>query len=79
MLSCDYYKREYPAFAVDLALKDVRHAMDLAKKAGTRLQNSETALAHLEKVKKLMGERGDIAGIYGTTRVEAGLTYENEL
>ncbi|KAK1759365.1 NAD binding domain of 6-phosphogluconate dehydrogenase-domain-containing protein [Echria macrotheca] len=78
MLSGDYHKREYPLFAVDLARKDARHIMSLAKASGTRLQNAETADAHLAKVKEHAGEKGDIAGIYGAVRQEAGLKYENQ-
>jgi 3-hydroxyisobutyrate dehydrogenase-like beta-hydroxyacid dehydrogenase len=77
MLSGDYYKREEPLFAVDLARKDARHAMTLAKAAGTRLQDVEVADAHLEQVKKHRGEKGDIASIYGAVRQEAGLKFEN--
>ncbi|KAK0620372.1 NAD binding domain of 6-phosphogluconate dehydrogenase-domain-containing protein [Immersiella caudata] len=39
MLSGDYYQREYPLFAVDLARKDARHAMSLAKAAGASIPN----------------------------------------
>jgi 3-hydroxyisobutyrate dehydrogenase-like beta-hydroxyacid dehydrogenase len=77
MLSGDYYKREEPLFAVDLARKDARHAMALAKAAGTRLKDVEVGEAHLEMVKKHKGEAGDIAGIYGAVRQEAGLKFEN--
>jgi 3-hydroxyisobutyrate dehydrogenase-like beta-hydroxyacid dehydrogenase len=77
MLSGDYYKREEPLFAVDLARKDARHAMALAKAAGTRLKDVEVADAHLEQVKKHRGEKGDIASIYGAVRQEAGLKFEN--
>ena len=78
MLSGDYYQREYPLFAVDLARKDARHAMSLAEASGTRMRNVETADAHLAQVKEHAGERGDIAGIYGAVRKEAGLKFENE-
>jgi len=77
MISGDYHKREEPLFAVDLARKDARHAMKLAKDAGTRLKDLEVADAHLEQVKKHKGEAGDIAAIYGAVRQEAGLKFEN--
>lgn len=77
MLSGDYHKREEPLFAVDLARKDARHAMALARAAGTRLKDVEVGDAHLEMVKKHKGEAGDIAGIYGAVRQEAGLKFEN--
>jgi 3-hydroxyisobutyrate dehydrogenase-like beta-hydroxyacid dehydrogenase len=78
MLSGDYHKREEPLFAVDLARKDARHMMSMAKAAGTRLQNVETGDAHLVKVKEYRGEKGDLAGIYGAVRQEAGLKFEND-
>ncbi len=77
MLSGDYYKRQEPLFAVDLARKDMGHALSLAKASGTRLINVETGDAHLALVKKHAGVKGDIAGIYGAVREEAGLKFEN--
>lgn len=76
MLTGDYYKRE-PLFAVDLARKDARHATSLASSVGARLGNVETADAHLVMVKEHAGAKGDIAGIYGAARKEAGLKFEN--
>ena len=78
MLSGEYYKREEPLFAIDLARKDARHIMGLAERAGTRMLNIETADAHLVKVKDHAGKKGDMAGIYGAVRQEAGLKFENE-
>ena len=76
MLQGDYYKREEPAFGVDLARKDARHALDLAKEAGVRMKGVEVADGHLADVQKRMGSKGDIAGIYGAVRQEAGLGFE---
>jgi 3-hydroxyisobutyrate dehydrogenase-like beta-hydroxyacid dehydrogenase len=77
MKSGDYYKREEPLFAVDLAMKDARHAQALANRAGVHMKNVEIANEYLKGVKEHMGARGDIAGIYGAKRVEAGLKFEN--
>lgn len=77
MISGDYYKRDEPFFAVDLARKDARHAMDLAKSSGTQLKALEVADAHLVKVKEHMGARGDNSSIYGVVREEGGLKFEN--
>ena len=77
MMSGDYYKREEPLFAVDLARKDAGHAMALAKAAGSRLKDVEVADSHLKDVKDHMGERGDISSIYGAVRKEGGLKFEN--
>lgn len=79
MRTGDYYKREEPLFAVDLARKDARHALSLAEAAGARLRNVETADAHLAQLKEHAGPSGDIAGIYGAARKEAGLKFENEV
>lgn len=77
MISGDYYKREVPLFAVDLARKDAGHAMRLAKDVGTSMKITEVADAHLKAVKEHVGEKGDVAGIYGAVRLEGGLKYEN--
>ncbi|KAH6635343.1 NAD binding domain of 6-phosphogluconate dehydrogenase-domain-containing protein [Chaetomium sp. MPI-SDFR-AT-0129] len=73
-----YHTMSYPLFPVDLALKDAGHALNLAKASGVRMKNLEVANAHLLEVKKHDGEKGDIAGIYGAVREEAGLKYENK-
>lgn len=78
MLSGDYYKRDEPLFGVDLARKDAGHAMNVAKAVGARLHNVETADTHLAEVRKHSAEKGDIAGIYGAVRQEAGLKFEND-
>src|SRR2546421_269468 len=70
MQSRDYCKGELPLFAVDLAMKDARHAQSLANKAGVHM-NVEAANGYLKRVKEHMGTRRDIAGIYGAKRIEA--------
>jgi 3-hydroxyisobutyrate dehydrogenase-like beta-hydroxyacid dehydrogenase len=74
----DYYNREEPLFAVDLARKDARHAMNLAKENGCRMRQVEVADEYLKVVKEHKGEKGDIAGIYGAVRVQGGLKYDNQ-
>jgi 3-hydroxyisobutyrate dehydrogenase-like beta-hydroxyacid dehydrogenase len=76
--SGDYYKRDEPLFAVDLARKDAKHALDLAASAGAKMRAVEVADAHLADVKEHMGTRGDIASIYGAVRQESGLKFENQ-
>jgi 3-hydroxyisobutyrate dehydrogenase-like beta-hydroxyacid dehydrogenase len=73
----DYHKREQPLFAVDLAMKDARHAQSLANKAGVHMKNVEAANEYLKVVKEHMGTKGDIAGIYGAKKAEAGMKLEN--
>ncbi|KAL9637922.1 MAG: hypothetical protein Q9164_001895 [Protoblastenia rupestris] len=80
-LQGDYYNRDEvrkaasPLFAVDLALKDCNHALDLATTSGAKLKAVEVGKAHLELVKKERGTKGDIAGIYGAVRRESGLVF----
>jgi 3-hydroxyisobutyrate dehydrogenase-like beta-hydroxyacid dehydrogenase len=62
---------------VDLAIKDVRHAMELADAGGAKLPGMEIAMKHLEAVKEHQGKTGDISGIYGAVRKESGLPFEN--
>ncbi len=76
--SGDYYSRPEPLFAVDLARKDARHAMALAKENGTRIRQVELADEYLKTVKEQKGEKGDIAGIYGAVRVQGGLPFDNQ-
>jgi 3-hydroxyisobutyrate dehydrogenase-like beta-hydroxyacid dehydrogenase len=77
MKSGDYYKREEPLFAVDLALKDMRHAQKIANDNGMQLRNAMYAEELLNGVKDHMGARGDIAGMVGAKRKESGLEFEN--
>ena len=77
MIAGDYI-REEPLFQVDLALKDARHAMNLAKEQGIQLGVLEEAERQLLTVKKECGEKGDLAGIYGAKRVQSGLPYKEE-
>lgn len=78
MLSGDYFTREEPLFAVDLARKDARHAKRVAKESGTSMKIAELGDEYLAGVKAEMGEKGDIAGIYGAKRQEAGLSFGNK-
>ncbi|CAI7640044.1 unnamed protein product [Penicillium pancosmium] len=71
------HTREEPLFAVGLARKDARHALDLAKRPGTAINGVEMADEYMGRVKKHMGELGDVAGIYGAVREVAGLNFEN--
>jgi 3-hydroxyisobutyrate dehydrogenase-like beta-hydroxyacid dehydrogenase len=77
MRSGDYHTRAEPLFAIDLARKDARHAMDLASKTGTTMKGVELVDSYMAKVKEHMGGRGDVAGIYGAVRQGAGLDFEN--
>ncbi|KAL4807393.1 hypothetical protein BDV18DRAFT_151993 [Aspergillus unguis] len=78
MAGGDYFKREEPLFAVDLARKDLRHAANLAGAAGMELPSVKVTDGYLKVVKEEKGEKGDIAGVYGAIRKGAGLPYENQ-
>lgn len=78
MIGGDYYQREEPLFAVDLARKDLRHAYGIAEGGGQRMRNVEVTDSLLEEVKEERGESGDIAAVYGVVRKRAGLGFENQ-
>ena len=78
MKSGDYYLRESPAFAAKLAKKDYDHAKSLADRAGVQVKSGDVAGKHLQDVIDYDGDHGDMAGIYGAVRVEAGLKFENQ-
>lgn len=77
MLSGDYWRREEPLFHADLARKDAGHVLRIARDSGARMPNVENADRHLEAVQKHT-DKGDIAGIYGAVRQDAGLKFEND-
>ncbi|KAL5003448.1 hypothetical protein BDV10DRAFT_190867 [Aspergillus recurvatus] len=78
MATGDYFKREEPLFAVDLARKDLRHAANLAERAGMSLPSVKVTDDFLKVVKEEKGEKGDIAGVYGAIRKASGLPYGNQ-
>ncbi|KAL4789932.1 hypothetical protein BDV19DRAFT_373205 [Aspergillus venezuelensis] len=78
MSSGDYFKREEPLFAVDLARKDLRHAANLAESSGMSLPSVKVTDDFLKVVKDEKGVKGDIAGVYGAIRKGAGLPFDNQ-
>ncbi|KAL4968609.1 uncharacterized protein BDV14DRAFT_187709 [Aspergillus stella-maris] len=78
MSSGDYFKREEPLFAVDLARKDLRHAANLAESSGMSLPSVKVTDDFLKVVKEEKGVKGDIAGVYGAIRKGAGLPFDNQ-
>ncbi|CAI7637160.1 unnamed protein product [Penicillium glandicola] len=66
---------------LDLALKDVDHAIECAAVAGTRLPVGEVVLDNLQRAKVFSQERDrqlDSAASYGIIRCDAGLDFEND-
>lgn len=78
MASGEYFRREEPLFAVDLARKDLRHAAGIAGGAGMELPSVKVTDGFLKMVREEKGEKGDVAGVYGAIRKGAGLGYENQ-
>ncbi|KAF2718213.1 hypothetical protein K431DRAFT_287835 [Polychaeton citri CBS 116435] len=76
LMTGDYYKRDAPLFGVDLARKDIRHALNLADNVGVKMRGLEVADEHLKAVQEHQGEKGDVASIYGAVRKESGMKYE---
>ncbi|OAL69059.1 hypothetical protein A7D00_6816 [Trichophyton violaceum] len=77
MVSGMYHTLEEPLFAVDLARKDTRHAMDMAKAVGVRMKGVEVLDEALQAAKYHSGAKGDLSAIYGVARQDAGLKFEN--
>ncbi|KAI0840847.1 6-phosphogluconate dehydrogenase 2 [Hypoxylon sp. FL0890] len=79
MVSGTYWKMEEPLFSANNALKDANHAQNLAKSVGAELKLLEVSDEYLKSVADHAGgDKGDIAGIYGAARKNAGLKFEND-
>ena len=79
MLNGTYWKMEEPLFSADNARKDIGHARDVARAAGVELKHAAVIDEHLQVVADHAGgDKGDVAGIYGAVRKNAGLKYEND-
>lgn len=79
MLSGTYYKMEEPLFSADNARKDIGHAINLAGSVGVELKNAAVVDEYLKVVADHSGgDKGDLAGIYGAARKNAGLKFEND-
>lgn len=78
MRSGEYFELEEPLFGVDWARKDLRHVKDVAEGVGAKMKGVEVVDEALVAVKEHAGAKGDISGIYGVARKEAGLKYENK-
>lgn len=64
-----------PGFAAALACKDMGYALSIAADHCTRLPTLETASLHLNSAREYAGESLDSAAIYGTARMEGGLSF----
>jgi 3-hydroxyisobutyrate dehydrogenase-like beta-hydroxyacid dehydrogenase len=67
-----------PGFAAALASKDMNHALSIAASHSTRLPTLETASHRLMSAREYAGECLDSSAMYGTGRMEAGLSFWSE-
>lgn len=51
--------------------------LSISKEHGVEMGPVKSIDKHFEVVKEHMGQRGDIAGVYGAIRTEAGLPFKN--
>lgn len=67
-------------FDIALAIKDAKHALDCADKAGMRLEVSELALKNMSTAVELQkGRPLDSSSMYGTIRNNAGLDFFTDI
>lgn len=67
-----------PGFGVSLAIKDAKHAMDMAQEFGVNLPGLELARGNMEAARDYAGECLDSSAMYGTLRQQSGLEFWNE-
>lgn len=74
----NYYEWE-PSWSAKLARKDYRHTKSLAKACEIKVKGLDVVGQHVQDVIDHYGDesKGDIAGVYGVVRLEAGLEFEN--
>ncbi|KAK9470060.1 NAD binding domain of 6-phosphogluconate dehydrogenase-domain-containing protein [Dipodascopsis tothii] len=78
MMANDYIRDE-PLFSSSLAQKDANHALSLARSSGMpTLPIIDVCNTHLDMVNKELGEKGDIASIYGAVRTTSGLPFSSK-
>ncbi|KAJ5082423.1 Dehydrogenase multihelical [Penicillium argentinense] len=67
-----------PGFGVSLAIKDAKHAMDMAQEYGANLPGLALARDNMEAAREYAGECLDSSSMYGTIRQQSGLEFWNE-
>lgn len=71
-----------PMSDLTLALKDVGHAVECAKNAGTALPAGELTLSNLRGANTFARDHGrslDSSSMYGILRQQAGLSFESDV
>jgi hypothetical protein len=62
-----------------LAIKDVGHGIECAKRAGARLQVAEITIDHLLRAQDIAQTRPlDSSAVYGIIRQDAGLDFDTD-
>ncbi|KAK4702317.1 hypothetical protein P7C70_g3902, partial [Phenoliferia sp. Uapishka_3] len=67
-----------PSFAVELALKDGKHAQGVARQAGAETPTLDAALKNLKEARESRPGELDSTSMYGTLRVKAGLPFYSD-
>ncbi|KAL4900952.1 hypothetical protein BDW74DRAFT_187998 [Aspergillus multicolor] len=67
-----------PGFGVSLAIKDAKHAFDIAKENDVQLPGLEVATENMVAAREYAGECLDSSSMYGVLRQNAGMEFWNE-
>ncbi|KAL5617697.1 hypothetical protein FOBRF1_006445 [Fusarium oxysporum] len=79
MLSGEYWARSEPYASADIALKDIKHLLELGQEANMELKNALAGLAYLQKpMKRPPEDQVDVGAIYGAIREANGLEFKNQ-
>ncbi|KAL4986382.1 hypothetical protein BDW68DRAFT_188869 [Aspergillus falconensis] len=66
-----------PGFGVSLAIKDAKHAFDIAKENNVNLPGLEVATENMVAAREYAGECLDSSSMYGVLRQKAGMEFLN--
>ncbi|KAF5647853.1 6-phosphogluconate dehydrogenase [Fusarium tjaetaba] len=78
MISGEYWTRDEPYASADIAMKDIKHLLELAQETNMELKNAQTGLMYLQMAtEKSPGHQADISAIYGAVRKANGLEFKN--
>ncbi|KAL4977360.1 NAD binding domain of 6-phosphogluconate dehydrogenase-domain-containing protein [Aspergillus desertorum] len=66
-----------PGFGVSLAIKDAKHAFDIAKENSVELPGLEVATENMVSAREYAGECLDSSSMYGVLRQKAGMEFWN--
>jgi 3-hydroxyisobutyrate dehydrogenase-like beta-hydroxyacid dehydrogenase len=66
-----------PGFGVSLAIKDAKHAFDIAKENNVKLPGLEVATKNMFAAREYAGQCLDSSSMYGVLRQKAGMEFWN--